>query len=195
MRTRWRLLAALVLPLVDGAVLVYLAVARLGAVRTVALVVLTALVGTLLVSAEGRRTIRAARRSLARGDVPADELLDGGLLIAAGALLVTPGLGSDALGLTLALPLTRVPIRAGVRRYLVVPYLDRRTDGFTTGEVYVGGFPGTDDGVGLGAPGTDSGSAPGPGTTAAGDEPGHTYEVDIEDVEDVEDVSEHEDDG
>jgi len=178
MRTRWLALAAVALPLLDGALLVYVAVAHLGAVPTVALVVLTALAGTLLVRAEGRRTVRKARRSLARGEVPADELLDGALLVAAGAFLVTPGLVSDALGFLLTLPVTRVPLRAGVRRYVVVPYLDRRTEGFTTGEVYVGGFPGDDEGDGgFTAPG----AGPGPD-----DDPGE-YEIDVEDVEDVTD--------
>ena len=178
MRTRWLALVAIALPLLDGALLVYVAVAHLGAVPTVALVVLTALVGTLLVRAEGRRTVRKARRSLARGEVPADELLDGALLVAAGAFLVTPGLVSDALGFLLTLPVTRVPLRAGVRRYVVVPHLDRRTEGFTTGDVYIGGFPGGNEGDGgFTAPGA------GPNPDDGPDE----YEIDVEDVEDVTD--------
>lgn len=182
MRTRWLLLAALGLPLLDSLLLVYVAVAYLGAVATVALVVLTALVGSLLVRAEGRRTVRKAQGTLARGEVPTKELLDGGLLVAAGAFLITPGLVSDAVGFLLALPLTRAPIRVALTRYVIVPYLDERSEGFATGDVYVGGFPGGgfDGDQGFTAPGAGPGpEGPGPGA----DE----YEIDIEDVSDVED--------
>jgi len=90
------------------------------------------------------------QRKLARGEPPTDELLDGGLLIAAGAFLLTPGLVTDALGFLLALPLSRVPIRMAVKKYLVVPYIDSETDGFASGNVYIGGFPGNGDGGGAG---------------------------------------------
>ena len=180
MRARWLIAAVLLLPLLDATFLVYVAVAHLGAVATVALVVLTALVGTLLVRAEGRRTIRKAQATLARGDVPTSELLDGAMLIAAGAFLITPGLVSDAVGFLFAVPLTRTPLRAALKRFVVVPYLDERSEGFATGNVYVGGFPGGDDGFGVG-PGT---GGPGPGPDAPG--PGaDEYEIDIEDVTDV----------
>lgn len=182
MRTRWLVAAALGLPLVDSLLLVYVAVAYLGAVQTVALVVLTALVGTLLVRAEGRRTIRKARATLARGEVPAEELLDGGLLVAAGAFLITPGLVSDAVGFLLAIPLSRVPIRAALKRYVIVPYLDERSEGFTTGDVYVGGFPGS----GSGFDGDQGFTAPGAGPGPDGPGPGaDEYEIDVEDVSDV----------
>lgn len=184
MRTRWLLLAALSLPLVDALLLVYVAVAHLGAVATVAVVVLTALVGTLLVRAEGRRTIRRAQVTLARGDVPAEELLDGALLVAAGAFLITPGLVSDAAGFLLAIPLTRVPAREALKRYVIVPYLDERSGGFASGEVYVGGVPGDDGDVGWSAPG--AGPGPGPGTPGGGTEE-DVYDVDVEDVSDVTD--------
>ncbi len=178
MRARWLVTAVLAVPLVDALLLVYVAVAYLGTVTTVALVVLTALVGTLLVRAEGRRTIRKAQVTLARGQVPTDELLDGALLIAAGAFLITPGLVSDAVGFLLAVPLTRTPLRAALKRYVVVPYLDERSEGFASGEVYVGGFPGDGRTVG---PGTG-----GPGPTPDGPGSGaDEYEVDVEDVTDV----------
>jgi len=140
MRPRTLLALLLVVPFVDALFLIYVAT-RLGAVLTVALVVLTAILGMLLLRAEGRATIARVQRKLARGEPPTDELLDGGLLIAAGALLLTPGLVTDAIGFLLALPLSRVPIRVALKRYVVIPYIDRETDGFVTGNVYVGGFP------------------------------------------------------
>jgi UPF0716 protein FxsA len=148
MRPRTLLALLLVVPLVDALFLVVVAT-QLGWPVTVALVVLTAVLGMLLLRAEGRATLARVQRKLARGEPPTDELLDGGLLIAAGAFLLTPGLVTDAVGFLLALPLSRVPIRMAVKKYVVVPYIDSETGGFASGNVYIGGFPGDGDGAGF----------------------------------------------
>lgn len=139
---RW-IFALLLIPFLD-AVLLAVVVTQLdyvGWVGMVLLVVLTGLVGMLLVRAEGRRTIGKMQRSMAEGKPPTNELLDGGLLIAAGAFLLTPGLVTDALGFLLAVPLTRVPIRIALKRYVIVPYADKKTGGFASGKMWTFGFP------------------------------------------------------
>lgn len=139
---RW-IAALLLIPFLD-AILLAIVVSQttyLGWAGMVLLVVLTGLVGMLLVRAEGRRTVRKMQRSLARGEPPTDQLLDGGLLIAAGAFLLTPGLVTDAIGLLFVVPITRIPIRAGLKRYVIVPYADEKTGGFASGTVWIGGFP------------------------------------------------------
>src|SRR6056297_1778549 len=139
---RW-IFALLLIPFLD-AVLLAVVVSQtsfIGWVGMVLLVVLTGLVGMLLVRAEGRRTIRKMQRSMAQGKPPTNELLDGGLLIAAGAFLLTPGLVTDAIGFLLAVPVTRVPIRAVLKRYVIVPYADKKTGGFASGNVWTFGFP------------------------------------------------------
>lgn len=174
MRFRYVIALLLLIPLADALFLVVVA-DYLGWQLTVALVVLTAILGMLLVRAEGRHTLQRIQRKLGQGSPPTDELLDGALLIAAGAFLLTPGLVTDTIGFLLALPLTRVPLRAGLKRFVVVPYVDKRTGGFATGNVWVGGFPGGDDefdgfdgagfdggGFGPGGPGGPGGSG-GPG--------------------------------
>ncbi|MFW6384504.1 MAG: FxsA family protein [Halodesulfurarchaeum sp.] len=149
---RWLLFGLLLIPLADIALLVVVA-GSIGWVPTVAVVVLTALLGMLFVRAEGRHTLRRMQRSLADGELPTDQVVDGGLLIAAGAFLLTPGLVTDAVGFLLAVPVTRVPIRVLLKRYVITPAIDRKTGGFATGRVYTAGFPGSDgDGVG-GGPG------------------------------------------
>jgi UPF0716 protein FxsA len=194
MRLRYLLALLLVIPLADALFLVVVA-DRLGWQITVALVVLTAILGMLLVRAEGRHTLARIQRKAAQGDPPTDELLDGAFLIAAGAFLLTPGLVTDAIGFLLALPPTRVPIRAAVKRFLVVPYLERRTGGFASGNVYIGGFPNGDgDGNGFGAAGfggTDFGAGggfdgTGPGSGAGGAASGSRGEASTDD--DVVDV-------
>ncbi|MDS0283425.1 FxsA family protein [Haloarcula onubensis] len=155
----------LLIPLFDAVLLVALATGVVYPVPPlviVALVVLTALVGMLLVRAEGRATLRKIQQKLATGEVPTNELIDGGLLVAAGAFFLTPGLVTDFVGLLLALPPTRYPIRAAVRRWVVRPYIDAKTGGFASGQVYVGGFPGEEGaadagGAGPGGAGGDGG--------------------------------------
>ncbi len=172
---RW-LLALLLIPFLD-AVLLAVVVTQFDFITWVGmilLVVLTGLVGMLLVRAEGRRTIRKMQRSLAQGKPPTNELLDGGLLIAAGAFLLTPGLVTDLIGFLLVFPVTRIPIRAGLKRFVIVPYANKKTDGFASGQVWTIGFPSGDA--------TDSGTAGGNANTTEGG----TYDL-SEDAYTVED--------
>ncbi len=166
----------LLVPLVDVLLLVVLATdlgpVTIGPVATVAVVVLTALLGLLLVRAEGRHTIRKIQRKLMQGSPPTDELLDGALLLVAGALMLTPGLITDLIGLLLVVPPTRYPIRVGLKKYVVTPFLDKQTGGFATGNVYIGGFPGDDgggDGFQRGFPGGDGPGASGSETVEMGE--------------------------
>ncbi|WP_224334556.1 FxsA family protein [Haloprofundus halobius] len=145
MRTRWIIALLLLIPFSDALLLIPVA-EWLGPLQTVALVVLTGLVGMMLVRAEGRTTLRRIQQRLAIGELPANQLLDGGLLIAAGAFLLTPGLVTDTLGFLLAIPVTRYPIRTVIKRYVVKPYLDKQADGFVSGGVWTGGFPYPDEG-------------------------------------------------
>jgi UPF0716 protein FxsA len=69
--------------------------------------------GAWLMKREGLTTWRRAQRQVDAGVVPGKELVDGALIVLAGALLVAPGFITDALGLLLLLP----PVRAGVRSF------------------------------------------------------------------------------
>lgn len=130
----------LLIPLLDAILLVVFG-AYFGWQIMVALVVLTALLGLLLARFESRHTIQKIQRKLAQGDLPTNELIGGGLLLVAGAFLLTPGLVTDFIGFLLLVPLTRYPIRTGLKRFVIVPYMDKQTGGFATGNVYIGGFP------------------------------------------------------
>ncbi len=164
----------LLIPLLEMLLLVVLS-SYVGWQIVVLLVVLTALVGMLLVRAQGRQTLRKIQRKTARGELPADELLDGALLLVSGAFLLTPGLVTDLLGFLLVVPFTRYPIRLAVKKWVVVPYADAKSRGFVTGNVYIDGFPSDE-----GAAGVQGGPGPGPGPS------GDTYDMD-EDSYDVDD--------
>jgi UPF0716 protein FxsA len=186
----WKRLLALLLliPLVDGLLLVFVA-GMVGWEVTVALVVLTALVGTLLVRAEGRHTIRELQAEIGRGEIPTDRIVDGGFLLVAGAFLLTPGLVTDALGFLLTLPPTRYVFRVAAKKWVIMPYVDKQTGGFASGNVYTFGFPNPGD---LGGSGSDSGGfGPGGGSgSAGGDAADDTYRMD----DDAYDVDFDEDD-
>jgi UPF0716 protein FxsA len=136
---RW-LAALLLIPLADALLLVLVA-DFIGWQATVALVVLTALVGMLLARAEGRAALRKIQQQVARGEPPTDGLVDGALLLVAGAFLLTPGLVTDAIGFVLVVPPTRYVVRALLKRFVVTPYVERKTGGFASGDVYTFGFP------------------------------------------------------
>ena len=179
MKIDFRVIALLLLvPLLDAMLLAVLAT-RLSLVAIVALVVLTALVGMVLVRAEGRR-------KLATGEMPTNEVVDGALLLVAGAMFLTPGLVTDFVALLLALPPTRYPIRVVVKKYIVTPYLDAKTGGFATGNVYMGGFPNDGDGgAGPGAgTGPGGGAGPGPGSKSTD---GDTIDMDGDEYRNVDD--------
>jgi UPF0716 protein FxsA len=177
----------LVIPLMDAVLLAVIAANLLPVSLIVLLVVLTALIGMLLVRAEGRHTLAEIQRKAATGEIPTDELLDGAFLIAAGAFFLTPGLVTDFIALLLVLPPTRWPIRAAVKRWGVVPYIEAKTGGFASGQVYVGGFP--NGAGGANGPGPAGSSSDGAGPTdgagsAGGFDPADATDIDFDESDD-----------
>lgn len=83
----------------------------IGALNTVALLIVVSMVGAWLVKREGLSVVRRAQERVAHGAVPGRELVDGVMILFAGALLITPGFLSDVIGVLLLLP----PVRAALR--------------------------------------------------------------------------------
>jgi UPF0716 protein FxsA len=108
------LLIFVVVPLVELYVIIQVGQA-IGALNTIALLLLDSVVGAWLLRTQGRGAWLRFNKALAEGRPPAREVLDGGLIIFGGALLISPGFVTDVLGILLLLP----PTRAVVRRLLV----------------------------------------------------------------------------
>ena len=90
----------------------------IGALPTIALVVFTAVLGTLLLRWQGLSTIARVQANLAAGQVPAIEMMEGVVLLLCGALLLTPGFFTDAIGfLCLITPVRRGLIIAIIGRF------------------------------------------------------------------------------
>lgn len=90
----------------------------IGVLNTIGLLILVSVVGAWLVKHEGLAVVHRARVQMLDGRVPATEVIDGVLVLFAGALLITPGFLSDVLGVVLLLPPSRAAVRAYARRRL-----------------------------------------------------------------------------
>ena len=88
----------------------------LGPFQTIALVILTALLGLVLARFEGLRTLQQIKQSLAQGIVPAEEMVDGVLIFAGGILFIIPGVLTDLFALVLLIPYTRTVFKRWLRR-------------------------------------------------------------------------------
>ncbi len=100
------LLLFLLVPLLEIYLLIVVG-GIIGALPTVALVVLTAVVGAALARHQGLATLQRLQATMARGEAPAFEMLEGALLLVGALLLLTPGFFTDALGFACLLPPTR----------------------------------------------------------------------------------------
>lgn len=112
---KWFFLAFLLVPIFEIYFLIVVGGA-IGAGWTIALVVLTAVAGAKLVSAQGLATLKRAGAQMEAGRPPAMEMLEGLALFFAGALLLTPGFFTDAVGFALLAPRLR---RQLIKRALV----------------------------------------------------------------------------
>ncbi len=111
------LLLFTVVPVVELALLVWLG-GRIGFWPTVGLIVGTAVVGSALAHREGLSALARFRARMAAGEMPGDELVDGLLILVAGAFLLTPGVLTDAVGFLGLLPPTRAVLRRAVSKRL-----------------------------------------------------------------------------
>jgi len=83
----------------------------IGALPTVALLLLISLAGASLVRHQGFSVLRRIQSELAQGRLPASELLDGAMILVGGVLLLTPGFFTDFFGLFFLIPFTRSIIK------------------------------------------------------------------------------------
>jgi UPF0716 protein FxsA len=109
-------LVLVVVPVVEIALLVELG-RRLGTTATVALILLTGLLGAWLTRRQGLGVLRQVRSEMAAGRLPASQIVDGVLILLAGVLLLTPGVLTDALGFFCLLPIGRRTVKTGLRRW------------------------------------------------------------------------------
>lgn len=93
---------------------------ELGFANTVAIIILTAILGAGLTRSQGRKAMLKFQEATSQGRVPAREALDGIMILLAGAVLITPGFLTDAIGFLLLVP----PVRS-----IVAGFLSKRLKG------------------------------------------------------------------
>ena len=104
-------------PLIEMALLIAIG-KEIGIVATIAIVVGTGAAGAALARQQGMRTLLRIQQAMAQGRLPGDELLDGLMILISGAMLLTPGLLTDAFGFALLMPRCRVVIKGWLKRRL-----------------------------------------------------------------------------
>lgn len=90
----------------------------IGALNTVLILIATALIGAILIRWEGMRTLKDITETFGEGRVPAEQMVDGLLILAAGVLLITPGVLTDVAAVLLLIPLTRRILKRWLRSRL-----------------------------------------------------------------------------
>lgn len=83
----------------------------LGTWPTLALIVFTGILGAYLARLQGLSVVSRAQQQMSRGELPAGSLADGVMILVAGALLMTPGILTDAFGFSLLVPALRSQIK------------------------------------------------------------------------------------
>jgi UPF0716 protein FxsA len=107
----------LVLPIAELAVIIQVA-DSIGIPETIVLLLAISVAGAWLCKREGVGVLQRIQANVARAELPARDLADGGLILLAGALLLTPGFLTDVLGLLLLLPPSRAVFRIALLRVL-----------------------------------------------------------------------------
>lgn len=109
----WLFVAFVAIPIIEIALFIQVG-GWLGLWPTLGIVVLTALIGTLLVKAQGRLALGQLQRSFSNLNDPTEPLAHGAMVLVAGVLLLTPGFFTDALGFALLVP----GVRSAVYKYV-----------------------------------------------------------------------------
>jgi UPF0716 protein FxsA len=113
---------------------------RIGGLSTLGLVVATAVIGVQVLKQQGIATLTRANARLSSGELPATEIVEGMLLAAAGALLLTPGFITDTLGFVfLTAPFRRLIAARLVRSGMVAQAGSSTGGGFRTFTTFSGG--------------------------------------------------------
>lgn len=120
----------IVLPVIELTVLIKVG-SHIGVLWTLVLIFLSAVIGVTILRAQGLATLMRASQRMEEGQIPAQELAEGFLLALAGALLITPGFVTDAIGFSLLVPAVRKMLLGSVMKVLKV-----RTVGGMRGSVF-----------------------------------------------------------
>ncbi|OCL26117.1 FxsA protein [Orenia metallireducens] len=99
-----------VIPLIELTLLIRLSY-HVGTLYTISLIATTGIIGAILAKKQGTSVVKKINQSLSQGEMPADSLIDGLLILIGSAMLVTPGLLTDFAGFSCIIPFTRKRVK------------------------------------------------------------------------------------
>ncbi len=108
----------LIVPLVEIAILIQIGQV-IGAWPTILLVIVTAAIGAGLFRQQGLSTLSRVQTQLDDGNLPATELIEGVILLVAGAMLLTPGFFTDVLGFLILVPTIRARLATNLLSHFI----------------------------------------------------------------------------
>lgn len=115
----WLFLAFLLVPLIEIALFIQVGGA-IGLGWTLLIVITTAILGTVLVRAQGLQALNNVRTSFNQMRDPSEALAHGAMILFSGALLLTPGFFTDAVGFALLVPGVRLAVFKWARARITV---------------------------------------------------------------------------
>lgn len=110
----WLFVLFLTIPLIEIALFIQVG-GLIGLWPTLAIVIVTAFLGTALLRSQGTQAMDNLRRSLSALQDPSESLAHGAMILFAGALLLTPGFFTDAVGFALMVPQVRARVFAALK--------------------------------------------------------------------------------
>ncbi len=106
---RFLFLLFVIIPIIEIYLLIEVG-SRIGTINTILVIILTAALGTIMLRYQGLSTIARVQNSMQSGKLPASGLIEGLMLLVSGALLLTPGFFTDAIGFLCLIPAVRIPV-------------------------------------------------------------------------------------
>ncbi|MBE3638264.1 FxsA family protein [Mangrovicoccus algicola] len=111
----WLLIAFIAVPLIEIGLFIQVG-GLIGLWPTLAIVLLTAVIGHAMMRKQGGQVLQKLQRAMAGDGNPAEHMVHGAMILFAGALLLTPGFFTDTVGFLLLIPAVRVAAFGWMRR-------------------------------------------------------------------------------
>ncbi|WP_108260011.1 FxsA family protein [Mangrovicoccus ximenensis] len=111
----WLLIAFIAVPLIEIGLFIQVG-GLIGLWPTLAIVLLTAMIGHAMMRKQGGQVLQKLQRAMAGDGNPAEHMVHGAMILFAGALLLTPGFFTDATGFLLLIPQVRMAAFDWARR-------------------------------------------------------------------------------
>ncbi|WP_172327742.1 FxsA family protein [Mangrovicoccus sp. HB161399] len=130
----WLLIAFIAVPLIEIGLFIQVG-GLIGLWPTLAIVLLTAVIGHTMMKKQGGQVLQKLQRAMAGDGNPAEHMVHGAMILFAGALLLTPGFFTDTMGFLLLIPQVRMAAFAWLRRNVKMQgvYMNMSSTGYRRG--------------------------------------------------------------